>query len=1058
MCPPSPISAYGLPTNPAIAPPYTLLSQVPLRQMDFSRLGLQPSKPHRKGMLVKREPMPLPKLSSAGAAADFPMDVDKYGFQDRTEMGYVEPLSPLPGPSSRISGGATCMPTLPEKHDLWFRLRGDASNNDYESTHAQRMRRVMHNHWMHPGDQVLLSEEDDEEDEEEFKREAEEEEARRKKCRGKQKAPAANPKGQTKKGKAVTWRADNPGDDTNEDGDEGSKDVPKKCHKAGAVGQVTHQQLFEYKAEFNSKVEALAVKINKLSSVLWSIASAESKQVRQTSMWNMYQRWFYSPNGGNRKADKTGIIRKRRITALLAPFDLSEEERKSTAVILEKLTWLAEWNRELGESILGDPEDSGYRKRGIASVAREATKLSERAYKELNVHVLGQVISINGGSKSFGASPAFQLWKHVLQMELNGTSAAALLQSKKQLQIQWPSHTAYPTQEKEHDTLRKFIKDCLVGDMLAIQVEHGELSVREASSTTLEMKSMSWEEYGFKHNLRIENWDDTMAGRGVWPKKGFNMTKFTIADAHRVVDNDDDEDDSGGAKDSGDESSGNDIPNATKRKGATATKLKAANEEDVLCIVPWTEDEVDIPLEDQANILLITTVDGTMLVRIQGSKKWLQEVAKAQAKTKPLRTRRSDTTPYAHHHRTRTLPAVVPAKNVKGRGVGTTHAKLHPRGHRHTAVATSTVNVAISLPLPPPPVMNALPPPLVASTSVSSRDPPPAQLMRNTTGLPLVASTMVASQQNCSPTPLMTNAPQPPPLVVAWIMVDSQRDPPPTLTTSAHVPPKKADAQSAAPASSAAVQLRLRHGKDLSVIFYGHLNGGNGSIHPADKYTEYNDPDNGWTGLPANWSYTLFLNQQELERGVAAYNREYGANKCTKCHQLIKVYGWGEYSIVEDEVVRSFPVCKACWVYHPYNAGADTFKEAPPCSCPAEAMSGAKTDSGCTLHSLRFDVFPQKLVPHPHVDWIHGRGYDKLDAAVGAWHTCLNASRCPMASLRPLNNLTARCGVVAHRLDSAPVGGQPFGSSAAGDERRRALQVAERKKESLVAEENFFNY
>jgi hypothetical protein len=72
-------------------------------------------------------------------------------------------------------------------------------------------------------------------------------------------------------------------------------------------------------------------------------------------------------------------------------------------------------------------------------------------------------------------------------------------------------------------------------------------------------------------------------------------------------------------------------------------------------------------------------------------------------------------------------------------------------------------------------------------------------------------------------------------------------------------------------------------------------------------------------------------------------------------------------------VVRSFPVCKACWVYHPYNTGADAFKEAPvrrvcmeaslllisfffcfcacqPCSCPADTVSGAKTDSGCALH------------------------------------------------------------------------------------------------------------
>jgi hypothetical protein len=74
----------------------------------------------------------------------------------------------------------------------------------------------------------------------------------------------------------------------------------------------------------------------------------------------------------------------------------------------------------------------------------------------------------------------------------------------------------------------------------------------------------------------------------------------------------------------------------------------------------------------------------------------------------------------------------------------------------------------------------------------------------------------------------------------------------------------RADAQPAAPAGSAAVQLRLRCGHNMSVIFYGHLNSGDGTIYPADKYTEYNDPDNRWSKLPANWSYTL-VNQQKMD-------------------------------------------------------------------------------------------------------------------------------------------------------------------------------------------------
>jgi hypothetical protein len=55
-------------------------------------------------------------------------------------------------------------------------------------------------------------------------------------------------------------------------------------------------------------VEALAVKINKPSSVLWLIVGAESKQVRQMTMWNMYQCWFYSESSGKHKWDGTGMF------------------------------------------------------------------------------------------------------------------------------------------------------------------------------------------------------------------------------------------------------------------------------------------------------------------------------------------------------------------------------------------------------------------------------------------------------------------------------------------------------------------------------------------------------------------------------------------------------------------------------------------------------------------------------------------------------------------------------------------------------------------------------
>jgi hypothetical protein len=210
--------------------------------MDFSLLGPELSKPRVKSVRVKREPMPPPKLTGAGAAADFPMDVDEYAFQDRMEMGYVEPPSPLPGPSSCIPGGGARMPILPETDDALslplpddtvedehdsrgFDSEGDATNDDYESTQAQRMRQVMHDRQTHPWDHIMLTDKEDKDDKEEFEKEVAEKEVCCKKRKGKQKAPGPISKGQTKQGKAVTQIVDNSTD--NADG----QDAPKKWQR-----------------------------------------------------------------------------------------------------------------------------------------------------------------------------------------------------------------------------------------------------------------------------------------------------------------------------------------------------------------------------------------------------------------------------------------------------------------------------------------------------------------------------------------------------------------------------------------------------------------------------------------------------------------------------------------------------------------------------------------------------------------------------------------------------------------------------------------------------------
>lgn len=124
---------------------------------------------------------------------------------------------------------------------------------------------------------------------------------------------------------------------------------------------------------------------------------------------------------------------------------------------------------------------------------------SERMWKEGNVHLVGFVISTQGGSKAFGATPAFSLLKQrypsdttktlrelesklqyvslnfarvvpglmvdsVMELELGGASSMEYLLANHDIQHWW-SRNSYPTVEKRRDAGREFVSKFLAKDI-----------------------------------------------------------------------------------------------------------------------------------------------------------------------------------------------------------------------------------------------------------------------------------------------------------------------------------------------------------------------------------------------------------------------------------------------------------------------------------------------------------------------------------------------------------------------------------------------------------------
>ncbi|KAJ7791886.1 hypothetical protein B0H14DRAFT_3890408 [Mycena olivaceomarginata] len=369
---------------------------------------------------------------------------------------------------------------------------------------------------------------------------------------------------------------------TDVDGDGEGSDIEHENTDADTEG-------YSYKS--GPIVEQMAVELNKPAHLLWQVIDAQPKGVRSPTAWNMFQTWLYAPTGGAQKHESTVMSKTERAEldraqygSYLDELDISMDDRKKSKKVVEKMTWLTTWHADFQEEVQASRTPAACA-RQVASISRDLTKISESAYRDGGFHVFGFVINTDGGSTSFGATTAYKLlrqrqasmWKsttreyesrlHVLQMELDGLNASEVVKSQRtrDLECVRPRVTEDGDVEGDRDSTRKFIKDCLVKDLLDILVVRNQLTVQDATS-------------------RLENWDDDMASNGKYPKKGFNINFFQERENERVV-------------------PALDARHFPEDYNVDREELA----EKAMRIVSWTEDEMAVSLEKQGDVPIIQT-------------------------------------------------------------------------------------------------------------------------------------------------------------------------------------------------------------------------------------------------------------------------------------------------------------------------------------------------------------------------------------------------------------------------------------------------------------------
>ncbi|KAJ7872676.1 hypothetical protein B0H14DRAFT_3131513 [Mycena olivaceomarginata] len=416
-------------------------------------------------------------------------------------------------------------------------------------------------------------------------------------------------------------------------------------YKSGPVPQGAKDRLLKAQDDLAQIVEQMAVELNKPAHLLWQVIDGQPKGT-----------WLYAPTGGAQKHDKrlskterAGLDRAQ-YGSYLDELDISAEDRKKSKTVLEKMTWLTTWHADFqeeantcclcSESCLNFARlDQNCELHYCGNFFHLLIHFqSESAYRDGGFHVFGFVINTDGGSTSFGATTAYKLlrqrqasvWKsttreyesrlHVLQMELDGLNASEVVKSQRtqDLESVRPHVTKDGDVEGDRDSTRKFIKDCLVKDLLDILVVRNQLTVQDATSSSQTMKWTAWADYAYENQLRLENWDDDMASNGKYPKKGFNINFFQERENERVV-------------------PALDARHFPEDDNTDREELA----EKAMRIVSWTEDEMAVSLEKQGDVPIIQTVSGVTVASVSSAGKWEKAVKGKHEKAEKERKKKS---------------------------------------------------------------------------------------------------------------------------------------------------------------------------------------------------------------------------------------------------------------------------------------------------------------------------------------------------------------------------------------------------------------------------------
>ncbi|KAJ7807900.1 hypothetical protein B0H14DRAFT_3482812 [Mycena olivaceomarginata] len=484
-------------------------------------------------------------------------------------------------------------------------------------------------------------------------------------------------------------------DDEDEDEDEG--------HTRGPLSAEVRASLEVIQENFLTAIDDLAKSCGKSSQTLHRALGTTPKVGRAPSAWNVWQKWWADEEDAkNLRGQFAKAVRAALKVKCKIDDTFTEDMLNDSEAVFKRLPWLRKWHDTINAHALADIRSKGKLKGRLQREARALTQISKQLYNSYKVH-WGYVIDTQGDSSFvFGEGDDFkemrQTQLHNLAQQMKDQEHIMIEMRKRGIQAQTvPSKTlVMQDNEKLRDLNRRQFISILANQLYACHVTAGQSPGDPGAFT---MKWTRFLDVARQGQCRIENYPPALEQAGlIIGTPSFNIKKITSEMFAKFLP---------------------DMEKASKRPG----EREEGDDEPVeaMAIVPWTDDECMLSLEEQAAIGIVLSVDGRVLAAVNHSDRYQKEVAdaarkaeKEKGKGKRRRTQQQRGHDYDTGETTMTYAVIRSVSTC--RALRTTTTAL---------VVTAPAPLAAEAEMGPPSAAAPPPPPLLQPCRVRDQRPPP---------------------------------------------------------------------------------------------------------------------------------------------------------------------------------------------------------------------------------------------------------------------------------------------------------------------------------------------